>query len=612
MNSKAVRSIIASIIVLAAAYLCSGAALASSTYTRSIVALGNGYGVAEVVDTELSTVSAYANRSLSGGGICSAFPSGNIYRVNGSLLDYGNYSDTNTNEYNDMIGFYITFDPANPNTLTVWRNLIATTIPLDTANIRSFGYGGVTQTSGLLAFRMDGYSGGIAGNALGTLPVDQESTTTFGTAYSGNNFTLLAGGLSASETWSVGNIGEHQNLMVSENWAMYLGMARANFPDGGGFLSPHGQYLTPPNNDHRGSPTVNDTANVIACVSAALPTDPTPESDEWFRLRVINYKDDGSSTGFSTTSNNTYSFRNLPDGKRYAYTNFYSRSSYGGPEQISINDHGDIAFPVVINVHDYDYLGSAVPFRTCPRLGVLFMSHLTPGVFKCAVDNLNSTTMLYDPSGNYLSCIAGVAIDNDCNIYFSTNAWAGVWGDTIERTAAIYKASANDSSNPSGWTVEPILWRGASWNDGTNICSITSLPIGNSTAQDYANNAAFCTQDINRTQLPGKTDPRYDVGGLFVGAYVDVTPSTGTTTTTNYARGLYIAPTDQTAPAQNINDAKALADNQPINLMYLHGRVHRWDIHRPNHRQRILQIRGGSRKRRADSNVDNKIRPAGG
>ena len=567
--------------MLAMAFACAANTQAAETYTRSIYPLGNGFGITSVVETQPSTDSRYATRNASGSGICSAYDWNGLKRVNGALLDYGYVSSTDQSKsYNDIVGFYLTYSVSDPDTINVWRNLTATMDPYNTGNIRSFGFGGVSQGSSLLAFRLDGYSGGIAGNALGTIPVDAPATTNFYT-YTDSDpvtagdqpysyFNLLVGGSTVTTTWGVGPIGGSQDLVVSSSYANYLGRMRMSYTGGTGNLAPHGQFLTGTNIAHRGSPAINDTCKVIAAVTTTEPGDPTPETDEWFRLRVIKYTDDGTAGGFSKISENTYSFRNPGDGNRYAFTNFYSSSSFRGPQQISINDHGDIAFPVVINVHDYDYLGSSVPYRTCPRIGVMFMHHSAPGVFKLAVDNKScAPTMAYTTDVSSPLCIGGVSIDNDCNIYFSAAAWAGVWqtGTGIRmRTNAIFKATANDPANPTMWSVSPMIWRGCAWKEGEDTCHISWLPVGGdptSPGANYATPAAFASHGLNRTALPGKTHPRYDIGGLFTAAGVDV--SSGFTTTTRN-RGLYVSPTEQAPSAGSIASSKLLADNEPVNL----------------------------------------------
>lgn len=564
-TGKAARVLLTVLALVGAISYC--ACAAPSSYDRTIQPIGNGFGMASIVNTETSTDPAYPiNRYPSGSGVCSAFSTGNNYRVNGGMFDFGLLPGYGTN-VEDIIGFYFTYSPSSPDTLSVWRNLIAKTDPTLTGNIRDTGYGGVSQ-SGRFSFRADGYSGGTTGNAIGALQVDSPTTlnlTSFGTGY-----TLLAGGTSVTNTWTVGPIGETSDMVVSSDFAKFLGIMHPSWTGGTGDLSPSARYLTATNQDHRGSPAINDTAKVIAACTQANNGE-TYNKGEYFRLRVINYTGDASS--FSKTSDVTYNFKNIGDGKTYAYANFFSRSSYSGPQQISINDNGDIAFPVVINVAGGSSSDDTV-YRMASRRGVLFMSHNTPGVFKCVVDNALACPVLLcdtrpDATKQFAPCIGGVAIDNDCNVYFSGCSWGGFWPTTattdLTFTNAIYKASANSSTNPTGWSVKPILWRGTTWKEDTGLGianqQVTILPLGNSGAEWFANTSAFCCTGINRTKIPGKAGANYGLGGLFLSCGVGIDGVTG-----NTMRGIYLAPTDQAAATTTVAQATALADGEPINL----------------------------------------------
>jgi hypothetical protein len=538
---------------------------APSTYTRSVIPLGNGYGIVSVIDTEPDTSGLYVNRYVSGSAISSAFMFGSGYRINGALLDYG--TEPGGANANDIIGFNLLIDPLNPDTLTIWRNLIGNIDSFAMNNVRSFGMGGVTQNSGLVAIRLDGYSGGIGGNGIGILKVDAPTTTTFMDYSDTQYFTLLGYGISSGDILAVPSIGEHNNLVVSSSFDNFMGAFRPDITSNSIVTDPHGQFLTPMPTEGRGSAAINDAAGVIAGVTAVTePSDPTPNKGEHFRLRVIKYQDNGGP--ISKTDERTYSFRNPGDGNSYAFANFFSQTAYRGPQQISINDNGDIALPVVINVQGNS--SDDGPYRYAMRRGILFMSHNQPGVFKCVVDNaIDNALVFYDDRSDssparYAPAIGGVAVDNDGNVFFSATNWMGKWGGDIKSTNAIYKASVSErdaAGNPIKWSTEPIIWRGSTWVDGDNTCEISILPLGNSDAEWFANPAAFGCQNINRTKLPSKNDPRYSCGGIFFGAGVGVSNTDG-----NTMRGLYLTPTEQRPATSNIYTSKKLDANQPINL----------------------------------------------
>ena len=570
-----------SVTIVAIASLSQASQAVPVSYTRSLVPIGNGYGIANITDTEAATDSSYTTQYVGGGGVCSAFQSGSNYKVYGALFDFGTVLGANSSA-EDIIGFNFTYDPTAPDTLNISRNLTAIVNPYGNNNIRDLGYGGVSH-DGTLAFRMDGYSGGIAGNAVGTLNLDAPTTTVLNDYTDSTYFKLLGGGTIASDTFDVPTIGENQNMVVAASFGKFVAGFRDDIqtPSSVVRLTPHGEYLDEIGTDGRGSASINDNCQVIAaCTLEGTSSDEAGSlrKGEYYKLRVIKYSD--LNGVFKILSNNVYPFNNIGDGNTYVYANFFGRSAYSGPQQISINDNGDIAFPVTINP-DVNFgwdTGTDNAVRYASRRGILFMSHNNPGVFKCVVDNMTVGPSVYfekrtlelypDFGGRFMPAFGGVALDNDCNVYFSAVNWIAHWpsnstsSSDVKSTNAIYKATANNTDNPTYWNCDPIIWRGMCWRDENDICEISILPIGKS-GQEWINvPGTFCCQDINRTKLPGKTDPKYSIGGLFISAGVGIDGKTGST-----MRGMYLAPTDQLPSAASISDAKKLADNEPVNLI---------------------------------------------
>lgn len=553
MQIKSYRLLAAALILLLALpFGVSAAPGDPQTYSKTIQPLPNGFGITSILETEPSTDPLYVNRYVGGAGISSAFTiGGNQRKIFGALLDFGSVPGGMSNA-NDVIGFNITFDATSPNTLNIWRSLVGTTDPMATNNIRSFGLGGVSQ-NGKISLRMDGFSGGIGGQGHGVLDASAPIPTTFYNYADSTYYKLLSGGTSCTTTITVSAIGEKQDLVVGSSFGNFLVAMRSNIPGGGGCLNPHAINIA--SGQHRGTLGINDTAKVMAIFAK----DASDQSDQVTKLRVIKYIDNGSS--ITITSNNEYSFKNTIPGYECSGANFFSQTAYRGPQQISINDNGDIAFPIVITNP------GATTWRTAGRRGILMMPADSPGTFKVVCDNASpSSIVYYDPAETFTPCIGGVAIDNSRNVFFSGSNWMGLWfnGTSTEilSTNCIFKAVVNNPLNPTNWTIEPILWRGCAWKEGTDVLELALLPLYNTGSEWFNNPAAFGPININRTVLPSQPTPAYSIGGLFVAGAVGIKGQNGLR-----MRGFYVAPTTEKPAADSIYKALRLPDSEPVNLI---------------------------------------------
>lgn len=140
-------------------------AFAAETYSKTIRPIGNGYGATLIAaTTPAHPNTGYYSRLGSTGAISRAKVLGsNLWKVFGAQADFeyatgtaadGSYYTLPYNcPANGIVGFYFTFNPSNPDYLTVTRQLIATNDYQNAqANwISDLGIGGVSEMASSLS-----------------------------------------------------------------------------------------------------------------------------------------------------------------------------------------------------------------------------------------------------------------------------------------------------------------------------------------------------------------------------------------------------------------------------------------------------------------------------
>lgn len=517
----------------------------NTLYTKTIRPLGNGLGIARITTTEASTDPQYDFRQVSGGAISSARqldPS--TYKVFGAQLGFGS---SGTFTVNDVTAFNFTFDPANPDTLTVWRNWVFTRGTV----VTDVGLGGVSS-DGTIAVRVEGSGGKGLGSLQGTWSGPPTALSSYADA---DAWTRFAGGTTCTSNMNPPGIGNDDHLQAFCTWGTsgqpgWIQVGRSNLtPTGsacGNVCCQDLSYV-----DSRGGVVINSASRKIAVMVKKAGD----VSDQISLLRVFEYTDNGTSISASFAD---YDFSGAIPGKVCSGTNFFSQTGFRGPEPLSINNNGDIAFPVV--VVDPGFSGS---WRAVPERAILLMEAANPGVFKvvCANYDGNSSPALFYQPQMYAPTFGGVAVDDSKNVFFSYTNWMGLWAGQTKSTNCVYKATADDAANPTAWTVEPVAWLGMTWKDpeDNRIYNIALLYLFNTGVDYYANPAAFANKNLNRTPILGES-----FGGFLLSVGLgDDDP----TTTGLMMNACYVAPTKSVPGVSSTLQAIQAPDGEPVNLM---------------------------------------------
>ncbi|MFQ3549253.1 MAG: hypothetical protein SNJ70_05845 [Armatimonadota bacterium] len=549
------------VLVMSVVCICSSSHAAPETYTRTLQPIGNGFAIVDVAQTTKYQVgdpdytTTYVNRLPSQGAISDFNTS--TSKVYGGFTCYGTGVE-------DLVSYNLGYNPAtlaSNGVLNVWRNHIARAL---TGNsITALAVGGAAN-NGSLAVRADGGSGTLSGyfKVDGTSnvssPVLIQSFMDYGTTAK-----FLVKSDSTNNTYIIPTIGKSNSnpLLVGNNFGNWQVTARDTFspdPNTTAF-QPHARQLSA--YETRGQMAVNDTAGIIAVASK-------DSLGNTARMIVYKYTDNGTSVSIDPGFPKIFDYVNIMPGYKIHNANHFSQSPFRGPMNISINDNGDIAWPVAI-VPD-TYTGDP---RYADRRGILMLPAGSSSVsnIKIVVDTATAgAPIFYDPSENFNHAIGGVAIDNDRNVFFHYSNWVGTFGGNRVYAPCIFKANYNTATQSYG-NYEPIVWRGLNWQSEGKIKLIAYWQIVNQSGQYYANPMAFAAPNINRSKISG-TGPQFSTGGLSIQVglaekqpYDPDVPPSDTTSGLNMST-CYIAPTTMLPQTTTILQAKKLAEGSPVNL----------------------------------------------
>jgi hypothetical protein len=594
MKIKLTARTLTSGIALAALVVFAGSAMAAS-YTKTVNPIGNGFGITDLVWAmpNTNTSSTSLTRGMDNVTLSEAFSNNGLTQINGAFLDYG-YKYAGSKYLEDIVGFTVSVNPNHPDTLNVWSNLAAI-CDGNLASLSELGLGGVTAgASGVVGFEANNYYNeinSIDAYGVGTLSIAAPGITlgTWATGsyipYAGPDslyFTPMGYGTGTANVWSVPGVDEKTGVLFSSNYDDVLGAFASNFTANytntfGSAkldLTPNGlQLANAPTNgpddpaadgSTRGSLSANGYAKTAAVFVRTEEEEDNAIADEIKELQYFTYSVSGNNVNVLT--NNAYSFNQI-DGDSTDWffgTGFYSSTSYQGPTQISINDNGDIVFPVVILPagRPDNTLPPASGYRKIYHVGILFMSHSNPGHFKLVADNASLYPMMeHFTSGTQYPGIGGAVIDNQDNVYFTAVNFDS--GTSSSEPRVILRASANDPSTPTSWITRPVAWEGLMWKDASgNTDELDYLPELQTGTSDYlaAITSLNAAGGMSRKGLTQNAGSLFNTGALAFSAGVYI----GTAKEQDGV--VYVAPTQGTPASTNVAQALTQAVGSPATL----------------------------------------------
>lgn len=486
----------------------------------------------------------------------------------------------------NIVGYHVLQSASNPNSLTVAKSFAAsiqTNAPVGPDSgygsgcVGTIGLGGVSK-NGTIAVRVDGTSApgspGLAGEGVLTLSAQVPTTTIITNAVE----PLANGGKTVaigSNTGDIPQIGQN-GLVVKNTFNGLTYVARSDIFSNSLAGDVSAAPPSPANGTNnqmivngsiagvtgvynfgtwntRGSMGFNETAHMLAGY-VKTAADNTTGGDSMTGLAVIKYTDAGgpiSPTSLQTNVFGSTAPGNFPAGG--ITTNgqyFFSRTAFNGPEQISINDSGAVAFAVSFDINAANDATNGT--RAAQITGIILQPAGSSSFLKVC-DNTDPTLFLQIPEAcTNKNLISDVAIDNLNNVYFeaaytnnpafgiitnacstttngviiTTNSCTTVGSCDLFPSNAVYEAVSNDPTNPTSWAVRILLRQGDSFTDPVsgNVFKVIALPYNAGPLTRTVSQRSFGPNAINRSMLPGhsvaNTAPSsaFAVGGILVQA----------------------------------------------------------------------------------------------
>jgi hypothetical protein len=516
------------------AFDVSGNHITKSTNTTALTPIGNGWGVALLgYGLPLYNDTNLTQKAETGGApsACDATVANGQYQfyVVGSDFRPGGGSLYRQSDYYAM---KVTAPLSNPRNLTIVRTWLAR---IETNNVGSpqagsFAACGIT-TNGTAVLRCDASSspnGGASYQALFVFNAETNATVVITQVI--DNVSLTSSLLVTQDgpgTLQYGSLGMHKGLFVGASFTNAYGQFAARLDISGtpgSLWYPHGQSLQLSSN--RGNLGINDTARVIAYwakTDAEIAFGSGTDINQ--HLMVIKYGGD-SGGAISGITSNLYEFGSLTTGGAYESLNtnaidFFSAIQFNGPGHFSINDHGEITFPVSIDCTNFN--ASVNGTRSATITGILWKEADT-GTFRKVVDNQDTT--LFAPAivpgpGDFWTetnnLVSPPALDNFGNVFFEcgmTNFLIG--GTNAVSDVALYQSIPNQYPNPTSWTTRALLREGWYFVEPTSGQTIKIVNIPKSSGAGTSSSIvprAFGASAINRVPVPGTTNT---LGGVVI------------------------------------------------------------------------------------------------
>ena len=460
----------------------------------------------------------------------------------------------------NIVGYHVLQSASNPNSLTVAKSFAAsiqTNAPVGPDSgygsgcVGTIGLGGISK-NGTIAVRVDGTSApgspGLAGEGVLTLSSQVPTTTIITNAVE----PLANGGKTVAIGTGTGDIPQigQNGLVVKNTFNGLTYVARSDIFSNSLAGDVSAAPPSPANGTNnqmivssvgavtgvynfgtwntRGSMGFNETAHMLAGY-VKTAGDNSTGGDSMTGLAVIKYTDAGgpiSPTSLQTNVFGSTTTGNFPAGG--ITTNgqyFFSRTAFNGPEQISINDSGAVAFAVSINIDAANDANNGT--RAAEITGIILQPAGSSSFLKVC-DNTDSTLFWQTPVAcTNKNLISDVAVDNLNNVYFEA-AYSNntAFACDLFPSNAVYEAVANDPYNPTSWTVRILLRQGDQFTDPVsgNLFKVIALPYNAGPGTRTVSQRSFGPNAINRSLLPGHTvanttpSSAFAVGGILVQA----------------------------------------------------------------------------------------------
>ncbi|HUI06498.1 MAG TPA: hypothetical protein VL486_05780 [Verrucomicrobiae bacterium] len=549
------------------AQFSSNPAVEATTNNTQLTPIGNGFGVALL---GYGLPESNVNTGTSSNYLFFATPMGQpsasdgMY-VNGKYQFYVVGTDRDGNApyvHSDLFAFKVVQPLSDPSKLTVirtWPARVVTNAITGAVQAGSLAACGITD-NGTIAVRVDASSSVTGnGNAQGMYLFSADSLNTVVITNVQTSSCLVTGD---TATLKFGQLGKINALLSGNSFGNTQYVARADISATDPNLKPHAQLLSA---DHdRSSLAINDTAKLLAYWRKSPDeVDLGDGIDVCTRLTVYYYNDTGGAITLDTTKgsgtgSNVWAFGNRTGNNQFTDTintnaiDIYSATAFNGPPQISVNDNGEMAFPVAINC----WLGplNSNGTRTATITGIVWKDANT-GTFRKVAASDDSTVFLQIPpvvgngTPNTNNLFSPPSLDNRGNMFFEATFTNTIVGGTnyysdFDLSNAVYQAVPNHYPNPTSWTSRILIREGDTFtepNSGDTI-EVAGLPLGSFASQRSNVPRSLGANSINRSPLPGTTN---DLGGVVVCATLS-----NITKNTRFDGLLYIAPYYTTAIPQ--------------------------------------------------------------
>jgi hypothetical protein len=464
----------------------------------------------------------------------------------------------------NIAGFRVLQSLATPNQMTVYRswvasiqtnNVVAPDSGIGSGCAGSFGMGSVAK-DGTIVARVDGTSAPTSPSMIGEgvfkLP-PQVSHTIIVTNGIENDSLVLA---LDSNSGDLPQIGQNADLVAKNSFGNFSYVCRSDINPGNAgaaAFSSNGQVIVSSPFNARGTMAHNDTAKMFATF-VKTPQDLAAGGDATTGLAVMKYADAGGPISLLSVATNVFG-SSSPAQITTNAQNYFSRTSFSGPAQISINDSGAVAFAVSLNVDNANDTTNGT--RAAQVTGILYQPQNSTN-FLLVTDNTDSNLFWISPNDcTKKNLISSVALDNYNNVYFMA-AYAGDTNFPCDFFPfnALYEAVANNATNPTAWSVRILMKEDDTFTNLVtgDVFQVYELPYAGSVSAKSIISRSLGPNAINRVQLPGhnsaNTQPgdAFSVGGLLVQATL-----TNLTQNVRTDALLYVAPYSSAAPVSATN-----------------------------------------------------------
>ena len=562
----------------------SGNPIVKTTNVTSLVPIGNGFGVAilgvglpEYNPNPPSVSSNYLFFATPMGQPCAsdATVSNGVYQFYVASTDQ---DSANGNKHADYFAYKVSSSLTSPTSLTIVRTWLAR---VETNNVGSPQAGSLAacgiSKDGTTVLRADSSSspnGSASSQAVFVFNAETNTTVVITQVLANASFaTSCLITQVGPNTLKYGSLGMNQDLFAGNTFGNTTYVGRVNITTTDPQLYPHSQLID--TNENRSAAAINDTAKVLAYWTKTGNDDVIGCGDVCTHLSVVLYTDTGS--GNITITNSTiWTFGNptgtdcgnFGDTVNTNAIDYFGATAFNGPPQISINDHGDMAFPISENCYIQNTTLNGT--RNATVCGILWKDKNT-GTFREVVNNQN--TALFAPA-SYIPPAQGISyetnnlvsppvLDDYGNIFFACGLTNYLAGGTNAISDTYLFWSAPNTYPPTSWTTRPLLGEDNSFVEPTMGWTnrIDNLPMVDFSSSGQANvPRSFGANSIIRTPFPGTTN---QLGGVVVCATM-----TNLTSGLRYDAVLYIAPMPYvpfaiTSIARSGNDVIVAWNGQP-------------------------------------------------